>query len=289
MRYSLAMDIREKLKILDLTLKEEKVLLAVLNGSNTPLLLARTTKVTRPAVYVILKKLKKRGLVHTRIISGKKYWEMVRKEDIDQSLYEAKKVLLSISEGTEEVKGLSDGTVIVHRGKEAIKELITTMLKGHKREWFYTMQGDAVQKGWDEVVGQEGINDFNEYLKKNDILTKIVLPFGWFEDQANRLGPKAAVAWVKGFIDRAHSAVQVDEKYFDHGGQIFIFRNSLYLMSLNEALVVEIRNSELKKLITQMFAFMEDNANRFNMNEQAQKLIVNLEKIESSKTKEFTK
>jgi hypothetical protein len=77
---------------------------------------------------------------------------------------------------------------------------------------------------------------------------------------------------------RPHSAVRIDKSYFDHAGQIFIFKNSLYLISMNEALVVEIRNSELQKLIKQMFAFIEDNGQKFNMSEHAESIIKDLEK-----------
>jgi DNA-binding transcriptional ArsR family regulator len=270
------MELREKLKILALSSKEEKILLAVIDGLQTPVLISRHTKITRPAVYELLKKLKKRGIVHTRINGGKRFWELVRQEDMDTALYEAKKVLLSISEGTEEVKGLSDGTVIVHRGREAVEALITALPKGHKREWFFALQGVAVQKGWEDVVGQKKINEFNENVQRNEIITKLVVPYDWFENQVQRLGTSAGISWLKGFTGRANSAVRIDSEYCDHAGQIFIFKNSLYLMSINEGLVIEIRNSELQKLIKQMFSFVEDHGDKFNMNDEAEKLIKTL-------------
>jgi sugar-specific transcriptional regulator TrmB len=52
------MNNEKTLKILGLSTKEEKVLVALSEGLDTPLLVSRSTKVTRAAVYEVLKKLK---------------------------------------------------------------------------------------------------------------------------------------------------------------------------------------------------------------------------------------
>ena len=279
--YTQIMKLREKVKILGLSIKEEKVLMSVIDGFNTPLLISDNTNVSRPAVYEILKKLKKRGIVTTIIINGKKYWSLSRKEDIDRDLYEAKKVILSISEGSEEVKGLSDGAVVVIRGKEAVLKLITSIAKDYKNERLYAMQGDSVQKGWDDIVGLDKINDFNHSLRSNGVITEAILQNNWFEDHISNLGDKEGLLWAKGFNDRAHATYQIDKKYFNHAGQIFMFKNSLYLMAMNEALVVEIRNSELQKMIKQMFSFIEEHADKINVNQKLNDIIKNLEERES--------
>jgi sugar-specific transcriptional regulator TrmB len=64
--------LKDQLKFLDLSTKEEKVLMALKHGHTTPLRIMEATKVSRPAVYDIFKKLKKRGLVESRITNGKK-------------------------------------------------------------------------------------------------------------------------------------------------------------------------------------------------------------------------
>jgi DNA-binding MarR family transcriptional regulator len=260
------MELRKSLSILGLSTKEERVLIALTEGVSTPLLLARVTKVTRPAVYDILKKLKDRGLVKSNILNGKKSWHLARNEDIDQALYETKKVLLSISDGVEETKGLSDGAIVVHRGSKAILKLFDHITKDHKEERLYTMHGEKVFNGWDTMLGKEKINEFNDDVKKNGILTESIIPEGWFEENIKRIGEEEGLVWIQGFIDRALATYQVDKKYFNHAGQIFMFKSSLYLMSMNEGLVVEIRNSELQRMIKLMFSFIEDHAERIDVN-----------------------
>ncbi len=273
------MELRKKLAILDLSLKEEKVLLAVIKGIKTPLLITRETKVTRPAVYDILLNLKDRGLVKSHIVEGKKSWSLARKENIDESLYEAKKVLLSVVDGVEEVKGMSDGTIIVHKGEEAVRKLVSHIARNHKDERLQSMQGDKIFDSWDAVVGKEIINDFNHNVKKNSILTESIIPNGWFEGHIKSLGDVEGFTWAQGFINRALATYQIDKKYFNHAGQIFIFKSSLYLISMNEVIIIEIRNSELQKMIKQMFSFIEDHAEKIDVNSMLQKKIALLSEV----------
>jgi len=50
-------------------------------------------------------------------------------------------------------------------------------------------------------------------------------------------------------------------------------------MSMHEALVIEIRNSELQKMIKQIFSFVEDHAERIHVNKNIAAIIEKLEKI----------
>lgn len=265
------MELHKTLQVLDLSSKEERVLLAVIQGLHTPLLISRETKVTRPAVYDILIKLKKRGLVESRVREGKKSWHFVRKEDIDQKLYETKKALLSLSEGVEEVKGLSDGTVVVHKGKEAAQKLVSSFARDYAGQRLQNFSGDKAQKGLDEFIGKTKINEFNENAKKNGILTELAVPYGWFDHQIESLGNEAGYEWAKGFIDRALGTYQLDQKYFSSGGQIWIFKSSLYLISMNEALIIEVKHSELQKMMKDIFQFIKDHSGKIDANSVLQK------------------
>ena len=62
------------IKVLGLSKKEEKVLYALREGNDSPAGISQNTKVSRPSVYDILGKLKKRGLVYSYIEQRKKKW-----------------------------------------------------------------------------------------------------------------------------------------------------------------------------------------------------------------------
>ena len=175
------METHENLRLLGLSRKEERVLFGVQNGLSTPVSLSRVTKVTRPSVYNILRKLKERGLVVSRITKGKKRWQVADERTIEKSLYDTKKSLLRFSEGREEVYGLSDSMVVIHRGEGAIKRLMEHTFSEHKGERLRGFQGNVSTIGWDRIFTTKETNAINNRIKDNAHIVEGVLPEGWFE------------------------------------------------------------------------------------------------------------
>lgn len=262
----------ERIKLLGLTRKEIRVLDALREGKDTPLLIAECTRVSRPGVYEILDRLHARGLAKSHIKDGKTYWTPAKDRDIETKLYETKRALLNIEEGVEEVRGVSDSTVIVHRGAPAILKLMDSIIKENKDERLYAIQGDIVIIGWNKIFGVEKTNELNRYIKKNHIITEAIVPSGWFERQTKLQGKK----WAENFEGRMAVTHVIGEDYFNHGGQIWAFKNSLYLISMNEELIIEIRNSEIQKLILSMFQFIQDNSRKIDVNALLRDLIAKM-------------
>lgn len=239
-----------------LTKKEERAIKAIQKGLNTPLLLARETKISRTALYAILNNLKKRGLVKSKIVGAKKYWSLSDTREMDEAFYATKRVLLEIPEGREEVAGLSDSSVVVHRGIEAVRKVISFIFTGHKDERFYSFVGTTVAESWSKIFSAEEINSFNRSVKKNAMIGEVIIPLAWFEHETKRLG----VEWARDFEGRTMRANVIDEEYFAHGGQLFLFKNSIYLLALGEELIIEIRNSEIQKMLFAFFKFIQENS-----------------------------
>jgi len=252
----------EQIRLLGLSRKEIRVFDALRSGDTTPLTISGHTKISRPAIYEILQRLKNRGLAKSNIINGKKYWSQAKDRDLEEELYSTKRQLLNIKKGVEEVRGISDSMVVVHRGGPAIRKLLNTIIKDNKDERLYGIQGDVVLIGWNKVFGVEGTNELNREIKKNRIIVEAIVPHGWLERQTKLLGEK----WAKNFEGRMAVTHEIDEEYFKHGGQIWVFRNSLYLIAMNEEIIIEVRNSEIQKLILSMFRFIQDNSKKIDVN-----------------------
>ena len=257
------------LRLLGLNTNETKILDAIYYGHETPLQIQISTRISRPTIYDIIKKLHARGLVRSTIRNGKKYWVPSKTIDLDKRLFEVRKTLFGFDEGVEEVHTPSESTVTIHRGKEAIRTLIRSIFTEHKQSRLYGIQGDMVSIGWNKVFGVAGTNELNRLVKKNDMIVEALLPKEWCERQTQIMGKE----WAQDFQGRMSIAHEIDEKYFDHGGQIFIFKHSLYLIAMNEEIIVEVRNSEIQKIILSMFHFIQDNGRKFDINTALQNLI----------------
>ncbi|MBI5003679.1 hypothetical protein HZC00_01135 [Candidatus Kaiserbacteria bacterium] len=254
---------KDDLRLLGLSRKEEKVLVALQDGEDTPLTLARATRVSRTAVYAILQQLKKRGLVRSHITDGRKSWHLTTERDLEEVLYATKRALLKIPEGREEIRGVSDSMVVVHRGVGAIKKVMFDLFSSTSHErFFWGFQGDTSTIGWNKVFTVAETNRINREIKKNGIITQAILPKGWFENQTKLLG----VEWAKDFEGRTARVNVLDPKYFKHGGQVFIIKNSVYLFALNEEIVIEVRNSEIQRMMKSIFEFIQENSDVIDAN-----------------------
>lgn len=261
--------LQAQLKLLGLSNKEEKVLLALKDGFSTPLRIMEATNVSRPAVYDIFKKLKKRGLVESRITHGKKHWHMVNDRELADTLYETKKVLLGLHDGSQEVSGVSDGVVVVHTGKDAVKKVLFDMFRNHKTERLSSFTGISPLEGWLKSMTVDDINETNRIIKKNGLITELIGPSNLIEDAFKASG----VEWAKDYEGRTASTVYVDKKYFNHAGQIFAFKDSLYLLALNDQMIIEIRHSDIQKMILSMYAFMKDKGEMIDANRVLRELM----------------
>lgn len=261
--------------MLGLSSKEKRVFAALVSGANTPLKLSRQTGISRPTIYTILKNLHGRGLIESHITSRHKHWELRNMQEIDRAIYELKRSLLQIPEGSEEIYGRADSVVIVHRGKGAIKKVILNVFAdGKQKRFFWGFQGDISTAEWHKVFTVAETNRINRDIKQNRVITEAVLPEGWLEEQTNTLG----IGWAKDFEGRTARVNVIDPKYFRHGGQCWIFSDSLYLFSLSEELIIEIRNSEIQKMILATLGFMQDNSRVIDANELLRTLITESKK-----------
>ncbi len=264
-------ELREQFKLLDLSAKEAKVFLSLRQGSESVLDIAMDTKVSRPSVYDILQKLKKRGLVQSQILNGKKSWSLASEKDLADALYETKKAILGFVDGKDEASGVTDGVVTVHRGKGAVKKAITEMIMHRKNERFlgYTPFSDVLDKGWLTIFAPDEINEFNRIIKKNEIISELVAPQEWIEKHYKAMGD----TWAKDYEGRSSSAVYLPEKYFQHSGQIFAFKDVMYLLALNDKMIIEIRHSDIQKMILAMYSFMKECGEMVDVNKRLRELM----------------
>lgn len=266
----------KKADLLGLSPKENKVLFALQGGFSTPLAISGEIHVSRPAVYHILKLLKTRGLADSYIKDGKKYWRIADRKELEQRFFETKRAVLNLSEGASEVFGVDDSVITVHRGKEAARQAIYSIFIGNKNERLYGFQGDTAGINWNKTFTVAETNKMNREIKEKGIIVNAVLPDGWFERETKNLG----VGWARDFEGRTTRTTTISENYFKHGGQLFLFKNSIYLIALGEELIIEIRNSEIQKMLLAFFQFIEDHSRPLDVNALLRDLIA---KSETSK------
>lgn len=250
------------LQLLGLSKKETLVFSALRNNANTPLLLSRNTRVSRSAVYAILRNFKKRGLCTTRIVGGRKNWILTPPDELEMLLRETKNDLLQLPQGIEEVHRLGDSPVVIHRGKEAVRHTLKNIFIKTKNARLYGIQGNVAENNWETIFTPSETNEINQYIKRNEIIVEVILPDGWFQTQLELLGDK----WAKDFQGRMTRTITIEPEYFDHGAQIFMLKDSIYLLALAEEIIIEIKHSQIQKMLKLIFKYIQDHGKLIDPN-----------------------
>ncbi len=283
------------LDILGLSLKEKKVLNCLLysevanNSSkalnikiNTPLLINKQTKISRTAIYHILNVLKKRGLIERYKENGKFYYRMVSDEEIANKLYEIKKELIGLAEGRSEMRGIltlgkvpkAEGVnlsgVILHQGLDAVKSCFVKMFSGNKNCKFIGVQGNNTLPLYGKHLGEGFVNDLNKKIKENKIIVEGIMAEGWEKKSKESFDNE----WAANYTGRMANVHQIPSQYFKHHGEIFIFKDTLYLISLRELTILEIRHGDISLSISMLIKYIMDNTDTVDINKNIKQLYV---------------
>ena len=257
------------LSVFGFSKKTAKVFTAIQAGFNTPVKIAKETSISRPAIYAILKQLRARGLINSHIVKGLKYWTLATPKELDEVLYEAKRALVNTKDGTAELYLQSEVGITIYRGKESIQNLLMDLFSERRGERFRGIQGDAVYPAWRELFGLESIAEMNKQIKKNKLIVEAILPEGFFDRAFAHMGK----GWAEDFEGRTYRANLLEREYFNHGSELFMFDDAVYLISMNEALVLEIRHSEIQKMLGLLLDFVQDNSRSVDGNQVLRDLV----------------
>lgn len=257
-----------KLKILGLSDNTRQVFELVVSGLDTPLKISKQTHLSRPAIYAILEKLQQRGLVSETKGTNGSVWKKASSVTINQLLEDVKKDLSIEGESIYQYEE-SDVKIRIYRGQESIIKLMQHIFKEHKGQKCIGIQGVNVYEGWKELMGVELINELNKSIKKNGIINQAIVAENHFQNAISTMGTE----WGKHFEGRAYRVNEIPEKYFNHKGEMFMFKDSVYLISMEEKMVIEIKHSSIQKMLLSLVEYVQDSSKLIDGNERLRELL----------------
>ena len=244
----------------------------------SPLVIARHTQIPRASVYFTLGSLEKRGLVKNSKVNSKSVWHIESIENISNTIAAVKNILTGHSVDRKELdildteKSLTNlvSNVVIHQGLEAVRSIIYKIIREHKDENFYGYTGvNGVISAWDKIFSRAEVNELNRIIKDNKIICVGVFPKDFASDAFKEYGK----GWAMDYEGRTAATNYVDKKYFANTGQMFAFRDAMYLMSLKDKLVIEIRHNDIQKMILSMYQYMRDTSDSVDINEELRILL----------------
>jgi len=258
----------DQFRVLGLSEKSLKILRLVRRGFGTPVQLAKQVNISRPAIYAILKKLEAQGVL---VQTGEKNlsFEVAHLSQINSLLEATREALVGDSKERKALYEEEGLQVNVYRGKDTIKELMRYIFASHTRQKCVGIQGANVYQGWKDILGVDFINDINKTIKKNRMINQPIVPTGHFEEAVQVFGPE----WAEHFGGRTARTNEIDRKYFKHKGEIFLFKDAVYLVSMSESIVVEIKHSHIFKQLEALVEYIQDTSLVVDGNQRLREII----------------
>jgi sugar-specific transcriptional regulator TrmB len=262
----------KKLQILGLSAAEERVYTEVVSGSRTPLAVHKETGISRTAIYNILSNLKKRNLVLKSKKDGRFYYKAQETSALSEEIYQLKSELLGLAEGQNEVAITHNSDLIVYKGMDSVKRTYRNFFVRHKKERFIGIQGGDVLRLHNELLGTGYINSVNQTIKKNKMIVEGIISNNWRNNAAIHFDTE----WLGDYTGRMANIHEIDSKYFNHLGEIYIFGDTMYLISFADELIIELTHSHIAKAVRSLINYITDNTHTVNINEKTK---VSFEKV----------
>ncbi len=262
-------DMDSFLKIFGLSAHGAAVLQQIKDGRVTPVMIAKHINLSRPAIYAILVKLQEQGLVVEKHTGNTRAWKITEVSQIE-SLFETAKLELFGAMSERTIKYADTGVeVTIYRGRETISNLMKEIFASHRGEKCIGIQGTNVYPGWKDLLGVEFINELNKKIKTSGMINQPIVSTGHFEEAVDIFG----LEWAKSFEGRAARTNEIDAKYFKHKGEIFLFKDCVYLISMSEKLVIEIKHSHIQKVLYALIEYIQDTSKVIDGNERLRQIM----------------
>jgi|GEM_PF-2493708 len=229
--------------------EKEKVILQSLRQYDTPLKISQDTGISRSTTYFVLEKLKTRGLAKQVLEGRKKKW--IRREEGSSSQ----------NDGEDKNKNTYPH-VHVYSGEDGVHDFLKKII-GSDGGRFKSLNGDRITTGWAKNVGIDNIIEFNNHIEKNDLVSDLISSKNTLINHVKVWGDQ----WTESFVNKPNEYHLLDTKYLEHGAQVFIRKDVVFLINIEKELVFEVKDKEIAKMITLLFDFVKDNTNKINIHD----------------------
>lgn len=258
------------IKLLRLKKAEQKVLAVLSSEPKTPTEIVGLSKLPRATVYLALSTLFQRGLIHSTIQKGRRYWLEESAQKLESGLSQTLKSLRHLTQVDQlEIKHKDDTSVVIHRGAKAMNEVILRAINLNEGERVQVFQDSRPDDGWVRVIGIKNILKINALLKKRHIIGESIIPETYF----SRLVPYLGKKWAISYVDRINIVYMLPERYFLSLAEIITFRDRALIIHMGDEIAVEIKNPQILLLIKSMLEVLKESGRKVNMHEEIKKYL----------------
>lgn len=239
--------------------------------------IAQETGIIRTTVAYNLKGLIRRGLVR-QVKFGKRYrYIAISSNELSNEL---QNIVGEIQTGNLEKKGVRVKTnkqdeFVIHVGPQEIIPTFKRIAEQNKNERIKAIQHHKSFNDQVEIATPAQISSFNSAIIKNNIIIEGILNESAYNSYFNKIkaDPKKVKDVIKTLEGRMADYSVFPDNRFDCHAEIWIFKTTTLIINWQEKVAIEIINSDMTKLIREMYEYVKDNSRKIDRNDMMRKLI----------------
>lgn len=251
---------------LGFTSKEAQVLLELYRHRRANVsVLASAMKQPRTTVALMLEKLQKKNAVVKVRVANHTEWEAVDPEHLhahrDEQL-RAFKTHIEPLRALSRAKSSKEKSVIeYYRGKEGLLRAYDLLLELDRAERIYGFEGSASMMEKLALFTEEETLRWQSSLKKRGIILEVAV-----SDKLLKILKKTTTKHLRNLLGRATIATTIPDELMDFESDIFVFRETAFIMVPSEKLAIVIRERKISRVLKALLIYAINAGEKIDLN-----------------------
>jgi DNA-binding transcriptional ArsR family regulator len=257
----------DELDILDLTLPEEKILVAISVQARHISDIASLTDLPRTSLLYILTKLRKRGLVKLLRRGKRAFYKSNFHSTLKQlsSIHSPSHSPLQTNEP--DYRQAMNG-VVIHEGVTAIMNIFERLADQPKNSRIYGIQPDNSINWALRKPHTDDWTRINTIIKEKSFIIEGIVHEKSVETILKEVGTKNALEIFNSFFGRLQDYAKIPDEFANVEAEFWSFGGSAFIVNWNTEVAIEIVDSDMVTLLLAMFSCVKELGQRYNQNEK---------------------
>lgn len=262
--------------IFGLSNKEIAVLSSLVTYKNVQDL-SKDSNISRTGVNHILNNLKEKGLINQKSSGKRCKYIAINEDELRDKISKITSMieLQNVNKKGVRVRISKKDEFVVHVGCEEIIPAYKRIAFENKNERICAIQH---HRSWNELIEKispEQLIDFNEAIKKNNLILDGMLNKSAYQSYKNEIksDPKKNEEVVKSLEGRMADYTVFDDNFFNYNAEIWIFKTTTLIINWYDEVAIEITNSDMTSFIKDMFNFVKESGVKFDHNQAIKKVL----------------
>ncbi len=244
--------------------------------------LHKITSISRSGIVYALEKLEKRDLVQ-KVNYGKRFLYLaIPKDKLASKLYLTADILNSTGKNKKSVKvrATIQSDFAIHVGMEELVVAHERIVSLHKNQRLYAIQPNKSWQTLQRKMSKDQFVRFNEILRSNGLIIEAILADNAYALYKSYVqdDPEKLKEMASSLGNRMADYTLVGSGYFNHGAELWIYENNVFIINWEDEVGIEITNKDVTNLIKDMFDFIKAYGKKVDHNQMMRDIVESFKK-----------